>query len=72
MKWINLLVGPHALQNFAQAYVNIFNAIVTFFEPTPQTNIITNETILTQYSIKRGLKFKKRRGCSKKIIATVS
>ena len=52
----NMIVGSHDLHNFAKAYVNIVNAITTFVDPTPPTNIITNETILTQYSIKQGLK----------------
>ena len=51
-----MIVGSHALHNVAKAYANVVNSIATFFEPTPQTNIITNDTILTQYSIKQGLK----------------
>ena len=39
-----------------QKSTSIFNAIETFFKPTPPTIIITNETILTKYSIKQGLK----------------
>ena len=46
MVWINLIVGYHALHN-------VSNYIATFFEPTSPTNIITNETIITQYSIKQ-------------------
>ena len=69
----NMIIGSHSLQNFSKAYVNIVIDITTFVEPTPPTNIITNDTILTQYIIKQGLKnFEKRRGCSTKIIATVS
>ena len=39
-----------------KTYINVFNAINYFFKPTPPTNIITNETIMTQSSIKQGLK----------------
>ena len=51
-----LIVGCHALYSVAKAYVNILNSIATFVEPTPPTNIITNETILTQCIIKQGFK----------------
>ena len=72
MVWSNLIVGAFALHNVAKSYVNFVSAITTFVEPAPTTNIITNKTILTQYSIKQGLKvFGKRRGCSVKIIKTV-
>ena len=68
MVWINLNVVSHDLHNVAKAYVNAANAIIKFFDPTPPTNITTNETIMTQYSIKQGLKGfgKKRRSCIKK------
>ena len=56
MGWINLVGGHHAFHNVAKTYANIINAIATFVEPTPPTNIITNETFLTQYSIKQGLR----------------
>ena len=56
MGWKNLIVGSHSLHSVAMAYVNVINAISTFVDPNPPTNIITNETILTQYSIKQGLK----------------
>ena len=62
MVWNNLIVGYHALHSVLIAYVNVVNAIVTFAEPTPPTNIITNETILTQYIIKQGLKFFGKKG----------
>ena len=55
MGWSNLIVGARALHNFFKAYAKIINAIFTFVEPTPSTNIITNYTILTQYSIKQVL-----------------
>ena len=57
MVWSNLFFCSHALHNFTNAYVNDANDITTFVEPTPPTNIIKNKTILTQYSIKQGLRF---------------
>ena len=45
---INLIVGSHALHNAEKSHVNVVNDIDTFVEPTPPTNIIKNETILTQ------------------------
>ena len=51
MRWINLIVGFHAIKSVANDYVNVVNAIATFFEPTLPTNIIKNKTILTQSSI---------------------
>ena len=62
MGWINLIVGAHALHNFAKAYANITNDTTTFVEPNPPTNIITNESFLTQYSIKQGLKVFAQKG----------
>ena len=62
--WINLIVGSYALHNVTKAYENVVNSIATFVQSTPPTNIITNETNLTQYSIKQGLK--KNLGCSTK------
>ena len=56
MGWSNLISGYHALHNFTKAYIKVVNAIATFFETTPPTKIIKNETILNQYSIKQGLK----------------
>ena len=53
--WSYLIVGYHDLHNVSKAYENFFNAITTLVEPTPPTNIITNENILTQYSIRQGL-----------------
>ena len=53
MGWSDLIVGSHALHNIIKAYVNAINAIPPFVEPTPPTNIITNETILAQYIIKQ-------------------
>ena len=56
MGWINLFVVSRTLHNVAKDYVNTVNAISTFVEPTTPTNIITKETILTQYSMKQGIK----------------
>ena len=57
MVWSNMIFVSHSLHNVAKAYANVVNSIATFVDPTPQTNIITNDTILTQYSIKQGLRF---------------
>ena len=57
MGWSNLIVGSHAIDSVVKAYVNAANAISTFVETTPPTNIIRNDNILTHYSIKQGLKF---------------
>ena len=54
---MNLIFGSHALiHNIVKAFVNVVNATSTFFGPTPPTNIVKNETILTQYIIKQGPK----------------
>ena len=55
MGWNNLVVGSNEIQIVAKAYINVVNAITFFVKPKPPTNIITNETILTQYSFKQGL-----------------
>ena len=52
----NHIVGSHALHSAAKTYVRFVNAMSTFVEPTTPTNIITKETILTQYSMKQGIK----------------
>ena len=62
MGWNNLIVGSNELHSVAKAYVKVVNAIATFVKPTPPTNIITNEIILTQYSIKQGLKVFGKKG----------
>ena len=54
--WINLVVGSNELHSVAKSYINVVNAINSFVKPTPPTNIITKETILTQYIINQGLK----------------
>ena len=56
MGWNNLIVGSNEIYSVAKDYVNVVNAITSFVKPTPPTNIITNKTILNQYSIKKGLK----------------
>ena len=62
MVWSNLIAGSHDLHIVEKAYVNVFNAIFTFVEPTLPTNIVTNETILTQYSIKWGIEVFGKKG----------
>ena len=52
MGCINPIVGAHSLHNVAKSSVKFVNAITTFVETTPSTNITTNKTIRTQYSIK--------------------
>ena len=56
MVWNNLIVGSNELHSVEKSYVNDFSDIYAFVKPTPPTIIITNETILTKYSIKQGLK----------------
>ena len=46
MEWKNLIVVSNELNSVVKSYVNIVNAIVIFVKPTPQNNIISNETIL--------------------------
>ena len=52
----NRIVGSNEIHSAAKAYINVVNAITYFVKPTPPTNIIANETIRNQYSIKQGLK----------------
>ena len=56
MGWNNLIIGSNELHSVAKSYVNVVNVIDSFVKPTPPTNIITNYTILTKYSIKQVLK----------------
>ena len=56
MEWNNLIIGSNEIHSVAKSYINVVNAITFFVKPTPPTNIITNETILTQYNIKQVLK----------------
>ena len=62
MGWNNLIVGSNEIHNVAKAYVKVVNDITSFVKSTPPTNIITNETILTQYRIKQGLKVFVKKG----------
>ena len=57
MGWINLIISSHTLHSAAKAYVNVVNSISTSVESNPSTNIITNDTIFTHYSIKQERKF---------------
>ena len=58
----NLIVGSNELHSEEKFYVNVVNYIASFVNPTPPTNIITNDTILMQYSIKQVLEiFGKKR-----------
>ena len=56
MRWSNIIVGYNELHSVAKSYVSVSNTIAYFVKIQPPTNIITNDTILTQYSIKKGLK----------------
>ena len=56
MGWNNMIVGSNELHSVAKSYINVVNAITSSVKPTPPTNIVTNETILTQYIINQGLK----------------
>ena len=49
------MVASNEIHSVAKAYINAVNDIEKHFKPTPPTNIITNETTLTQYIIKQGL-----------------
>ena len=52
MGWSHLIVGACVLHNSIKFYDRVSDIISNFVEPTPPTNIITNDTILTQYIIK--------------------
>ena len=56
MGWNNLITEPNELHSVVKAYINFDNSMKYFVKPTPPTNIITKNTILTQYSIKQGFK----------------
>ena len=56
MEWKNIIVESNELHSVAKSYINVVNANDSFIKPTPPTDIITNKTILTQYSIKQGIK----------------
>ena len=58
----NLIVASNEIHSVAKSYINVVNAITFFVKPTPPHTIITNETTLTQYSIKQGLKVFVKKG----------
>ena len=62
MGWNNPIIGSNELHSVEKSYINVVNAIISFVKPTPPTNIITNKTILNQYSIKKGLKIFGKKG----------
>ena len=62
MGWNNLIVSSNEIHSVAKAYINFVNAMTSFVKPAPPTNIVTNETILIQYSIKQGLKVFGKKG----------
>ena len=62
MGWNNIIVGSNEIHSVAKVYINVVNSFIYFVKPTPPTNIIANETILTQYSIKKGLKIFEKKG----------
>ena len=62
MGWENLIVGSNELHSVAKAYLNVVNVFTYFVKPTPPTNVITNDTILTQYIIKQVLKVFGKKG----------
>ena len=62
MGWNNLIIGSNEIHSVAEAYINVVNNITSFVKPTPTTNIITNNTILTQYSTKQGIKVFGKKG----------
>ena len=62
MGWNNLIVVSNEIHSVAKSYVNVVNDITYFVKPTPPTNIITNGNILSQYSIKQGLKVFGKKG----------
>ena len=73
MGWNNLIVGSNELHSVTNAYINVVNDIASFVKPTPPTNIITNKTILTQYTINQGLNVfvNKKQGCSTERVTAV-
>ena len=62
MGWNSQMFGSNEIHSVSKAYVNVVNAITSFVKPMPTTNIITNETIQTQYSINQGLKVFGKKG----------
>ena len=55
MIWNNLIVGSNELHRIVKYHLNVPDAISTFVKADPPTNIITDDTILTQYSSNQGL-----------------
>ena len=55
MGWNNIIVGSNELYSVAKSYINVVNSITYFVKPKPPTNIITNDTILSHYSINKVL-----------------
>ena len=62
MGWNNLIFGSNEIHSIAKACINVVNAITSFVKPTPPTNIITNEIILTKYSIRQGVEVFGKKG----------
>ena len=62
MGWNNLIFGSNEIHSVAKDYINVVNAITYFVKSKPPTNIITNETILTQCSINQVLKVFGKKG----------
>ena len=62
MGWKNIIVVFNEIHSVAKSYANVVNYIVSFVKPIPPTNIITNETILIQCSIKQGIKVFVKKG----------
>ena len=61
MVWNNRIFVSNELHCVAKDYVNVVYAIASIVKPTPPTNIITNDKILTQYSINQGLKVSEKK-----------
>ena len=62
MGWKKIIVGSNELHRVAKSYVKVADDISNFFRSTPPTNTINNDTILTQCSIKQGLKVFDKKG----------
>ena len=58
----NLIIESNGIHSVTKSYVSVVNAISAFAKHTTPTNIITNETIMTQCSIKQGLKVFGKKG----------
>ena len=62
MGWNSLIVGSNKIHSVAKLYVSAVNYIANFVKPIPPTNIITNDIILIQYSIKQGIEVFGKKG----------